>query len=122
MRLTDVLQNLHRLRVTPNVLTEASNLIGQHRDPQRPHYLAELKGIIESSCEIVVKSVQAARNPSYERLGLTDSALIEGVSAQDPLITAELRLYLAIIKDQQGAAYNFRTMNPEYWAGGPVRS
>lgn len=87
-----MLQRVHRVCVTPNVLTEESNLIGQHRDPQRSYFFAELKCIIDSSCEIVVKSVQAARNPPYERLGLTDSALMEGVYEQAPLITVDLML------------------------------
>lgn len=115
-RLTDVLQNVHRVCVTPNVLTEASNLIGQHRDPQRSLFLARLRWIIERSCEIVVKSVDAAHSPSYERLGLTDAALMEAVSDQAPLITVDLRLYYSIVSRQEGAAYNFRAMDREAWA------
>lgn len=121
-RLTDMLQRIHRVCVMPNVLTEASNLIGQHGEPQRSHFLAELRWIIESSCEIVVKSVDAARNPSYERLGLTDSALMEAVSEQVPLITVDLRLYLSIVMNREGAAYNFRAMDWEDWTRRPGRS
>ena len=122
VRLTDVPQNLHRLRVTPNVLTEASNLIAQHRDPQRSDFLSDLKRITESSCEIAGNNVDAARDPSYPTLGLTDSALMEAVSEQVPLITADVRLYLLIVSNREGAAYNFRSMNREDWAGGPGRS
>lgn len=122
VRLTALLQTVHHVCVTPNVLTEASNLISQHRDPQRSHFLAELKWIIERSCEIVVKSVDAACNPDYKRLGLTDSALMEAASEKVPLITVDLRLYVLIVSNQEGAAYNFRSMEHEDWPGSRARS
>lgn len=99
--------------VTPNVLTETSNLLGQHEEPQRGQLLVQLRQIIENGKEIVVASIDAARNPSFKRLGLTDAALLELVSRESPLMTTDFELYMAANQKQDGAAYNFKHLDPD---------
>ena len=90
--------------VTPNTLTEASNLLANPRDTR---FLDKLRILIEISKEIVVASADAARNSAFARLGLTDAALLEVVSAERPLITVDLELYRAALARGEEAAFNF---------------
>ena len=94
--------------VTPNTLTETSNLLSQHRNPERSLFFDKLKCIIEVSKEVVVTSADASRNNAFKRLGLTDAALLEVATAETPLVTVDLELYLAAVeKGGQDTAVNF---------------
>ena len=106
--LAALLARADRILVTPNTLTEASNLLRQHREPERSLLMARLRYLIEESEEIVVASAAAATNPSFTALGLTDAVLLEAVNAETPLLTADLELYLAAIAQDESAALNFR--------------
>ena len=106
-RLTRAISRVGSVRVTPNTLTEASNLLGQHGEPQRSRLLLKLRALIEQSPEIVVASVDAARHDVFPRLGLTDAALLEVVSADAPLLTVDLNLYVAALAGGDEAAINF---------------
>ena len=91
--------------VTPNTLTEVSNLIEDRRDKR---FLRQLKEFVEASEEIVVASSTASNNHAYERLGLTDAVLLEIASAQRPLVTADLDLYHAVLTTKgSGAVIRF---------------
>ncbi len=90
--------------VTPNTLTEASNLL---KDSEDTRFLDQLRRLIEICKEIVVDSSTAAQNSDFTRLGLTDTALLEVVSAERPVITVDLGLYLAALSKGEEAAVNF---------------
>ena len=111
-RLIRAITLVGNVRVTPNTLTEASNLLGQHGEPQRSRLLLKLRALIEQSPEIVVASVDAVRHGEFPRLGLTDAALLEVVSADAPLLTVDLDLYLAALASGDEAAINFN-----HWRG-----
>ena len=106
-RLIQAISPVDELRVTPNTLTEASNLLGQHGEPQRSRLLLRLGELIEGSPEIFVASAEAARSAAFPRLGLTDAALLEVVSADAPLLTVDLDLYRAALASGEEAAINF---------------
>ena len=93
-----------RVFVTPNTLTETSNLLKQPRDAR---FRDRLRFLIEQSEEIVVASATAAHNSSFVRLGLTDAALLEVVSAERPLITVDLDLFSAAFAKGEESAINF---------------
>ena len=80
--------------VTPNTLTEVSNLL---EDRQDRRFLRQLKELIEGSEEVVVASSAASSNRAYEQLGLSDAVLLEIASAESPLITTDLDLYHAAL-------------------------
>ena len=103
-RLLALLDPLDRVLVTPNTLTEASNLLSSSDDP-RP--MACLRALIEETEEIVIASRTATRNRMFARLGLTDAALLEVVSAETPLITVDFDLYGAALAKGEGVAVNF---------------
>lgn len=93
--------------VTPNTLTETSNLLAQHKDPERTKFFRHLGSLIRESKEVIVKSVPASKNPNFERLGLTDAVLLELVSERTPLLTVDASLYHAALAKGGRAAFNF---------------
>ena len=96
-----------RVFVTPNTLTEASNLLAQHGEPDRSLLLGGLRSLIEESEEVVVRSAEASSNAEYVRLGLTDAALLEAVTADTPVLTVDFDLYRAAWRKEPDAAVNF---------------
>ena len=78
--LTSLIAKVDQVFVTPNTLTETSNLLAQHKDPERSLFLRRLRFVIEESEEVVIASGTASRNNSFQRLGLTDAALLEAVT------------------------------------------
>ena len=94
--------------VTPNTLTEASNLLAQHENPERMRLLAGLRALIEGSEEVVVRSAEAAAGEDYLRLGLTDAALLDVVTTDTPVVTADLALYRAASRKSPEAGVSFR--------------
>ena len=105
--LVGLLRPVDRVFVTPNTLTEASNLLGHHGEPERSRLFDKLRILIQESEEFVVTSVDASSNSAFGRLGLTDAALLELITAESPLLTADLDLYLAALEKGQEAAVNF---------------
>ena len=105
-RLVDFIRDAGQVFVTPNVLTEASNLL---ENPNDPRFLEKLRELIKTSQETAVDSTRAAHNSGFIRLGLTDAGLLEVVSAERPLLTNDLKLYMAAFKKGQKApvAINF---------------
>ena len=105
--LVDLLNPVDRILVTPNTLTETSNLLAQHREPQRSRFFDMLRYLIQESKEVVVSSSDASNNDAFKRLGLTDAALLEAVTEDTPLVTVDLDLYLAVLDKGTNAAVNF---------------
>ena len=105
--LTELLENADQLFVTPNTLTETSNLVSQHGEPERSLLMNRLRYLIHGSQEVVVASAEASSNVKFERFGLTDAALLEIVTADTPLLTVDVGLYLAAIESGAERAINF---------------
>lgn len=105
--LLDLVARFGRVYVTPNTLTETSNLLNQHREPERSRLFENLRIVIEESQEIIVASADASNNEAFTRLGLTDAALLETVTTEIPLVTVDLNLYLAALAKGEGMAVNF---------------
>ncbi|MCY4593980.1 MAG: hypothetical protein OXC19_04190 [Bryobacterales bacterium] len=105
--LVDLISPVDRVFVTPNTLTEASNLLGHHAEPERSRLFDKLRAFIQKSEEIVVASEDASGNIAFQRLGLTDAALLELVTTESPLLTADLDLYLEALAKGNEAAVNF---------------
>ena len=106
--LVGILSQVNKILVTPNTLTEASNLLAYHGEPERSRLFEVLRILIKEHEEIVVTSQSASCNKEFTRLGLTDAALLEAVSNTAPLITVDLALYLAAISKESESAFNFR--------------
>ncbi len=105
--LIDLIDQVDRVMVMPNTLTETSNLLGHHGEPERTLFFDRLRVIIEETEEIVVASADASHNNAFTRLGLTDGALLEVVTPDTPVITVDLDLYLTASSVRPGSAINF---------------
>ena len=95
------------VRVTPNTLTEASNLLEQHAEPERSALMSTLGALVKRSPERVIVSRDAAAHGKFVALGLTDAALLTVVSSDTPLVTVDLDLFVAALARGEGAAINF---------------
>ena len=107
-QLVNLVGQIGHVLVTPNILTEASNLLGQHGEPERSLIFRTFRHLIEKTEEVFVDSEAAAGNSNFIRLGLTDAALLEAVSSSTPLITVDFDLYRAALTIDLAAAFNFR--------------
>lgn len=101
---------------TPNVLTEASNLVRHTPEPAKNAVAKTLASLIAQSREEYVQSATAVRHPDYVRLGLTDVTLLILARSGGELLTADLDLYLAAMKARLRATnYNhIREQRPDY--------
>ncbi len=106
--LRNLLDRVEQAFVTPNTLTETSNLLAQHGEPERSRFFDQLRFTIEDSREIQVISEVASQNREFRRLGLTDAALLEVATVETPLLTVDLDLYHAALAKDQDTAVNFR--------------
>ena len=113
-RVQAMIGDFERVLVTPNTLTEASNLLGQHREPERSRLFMTLRILIDKSHEVFVTSGEAAGHPAFPRLGLTDSGLLGLVSRDTPLVTVDLDLYLAASAADPSSAVNYRHHQERY--------
>ena len=113
-QLLELVGRCGQVLVTPNTLTEASNLLGQHREPERSRLFTTLRILIGESHEVVVASADAADHPSFPRLGLTDAGLLGLVSQNTPLVTVDLDLYLAAAATNPLSAVNYRHLQQQF--------
>lgn len=99
--------------VTPNTLTETSNLAAFIGEPARTEIFRILRQVVLSSEETYVPSHVASAKSEFIRLGLTDAALLEVSSAETVLVTTDLKLFLAV--QATGAlAINFNQLRDSY--------
>lgn len=105
--LRELFNLVDRVFLTPNTLTETSNLLGQHGEPERTLLMDGLRALIEGSDEIVIPSAQASANTAFPSLGLTDAVLLEAASEEMPLITVDAQLFSLATAKGQYASWNF---------------
>ena len=105
--LVDFTADYDVIYVTPNTLAETSNLLASHLRTHRHRFLGTLRALIEQSREIVIASADAAGNAHYLDLGLTDAALLEAVSSETPLLTADVKLFTVATADGVSRAMSF---------------
>jgi hypothetical protein len=95
--------------VTPNTLTETSNLAAYIGEPARSKVLDVLRTVSTDSQErYVPSSAAAARRSEFIRLGLADAAMLEATAAEKvTLLTADFNLYhAALAKGSQALNFN----------------
>lgn len=94
-RLLALLDGVLTIWVTPNVLTETSNLLGIDGSDQSRPYAVALRNLIGSGLEVYVPSDVAVARNEYQYLGLTDAGLLEAATPSRPLLTVDQRLFTA---------------------------
>ena len=113
-RLVKIIARASEVLVTPNTLTETSNLAAYINEPARSKVLAVLRTVIVSdSQERYVPSSVAAERKEFVRLGLADAALLEIAANDVTLLTTDFDLYNTALK--KGAqALNFNHLRDRY--------
>lgn len=97
-RLCRVLASSREVLVTPNTLTETSNLLGYIDEPARSQLFHSLRKVIHSTSELCVDSGSASEASEFIRLGLTDAAQLHLLDSSRSLLTTDLSLYLAALR------------------------
>ena len=110
--LVNLLGHVDFLYVTPNTLTETSNLLAQHGEPERSLFMEHLRVVIQLSREVVVGSIEASVHDGFVNLGLADSALLEAISPETPLVTVDADLYVAALEKGYHQAVNIAALRP----------
>jgi|SRR5260370_24013327 hypothetical protein len=93
--LIEFIRPMSALIVTPNILTETSNLLSGIGEPARSHIADTFRQLIGSLDERFVHSTRAVEQPEFPRLWLTDAAVLTELVNSHVLLTADLDLYLA---------------------------
>jgi hypothetical protein len=110
--LLEVLGKYDQIVVTPNVLTEASNLVGQVAEPRKTAVMVQLATLVGTQREEYRASAEVVAHPDFVRLGLSDCALLKVTDEGMPLLTADLDLYLAALRTSD-VAVNFNHLRQE---------
>lgn len=103
-RLSEIIDTLDQVFVTPNTLTETSNLLSGSQDVRM---MRQLSLLVQQAVEVYVASQLATNSRVFNRLGLTDAVLLESISAERPLITVDFDLFDAALAKGDKFAYNF---------------
>ena len=98
--------------VTPNILTEASNLVSQIAEPARTQIAMTFRALVGVVEERYVESRRAVDQIEFPRLWLTDSGILDEMSETRVLLTADLELYLAALH-RGHQAINFNHLRAE---------
>lgn len=116
--LVQVLSNFTSLLVTPNTLTETSNLAAHISEPAKGQVLAALHELITRATESYVPSQEASSRKEFIRLGLTDASILQLCINQVTLLTTDLDLWMAAMRGGV-TAINFNHFRDQYL--GPSR-
>lgn len=98
--LRSFVEGFGRVLVTPNILTEVSNLAPSFKlgdDELKSRVLSRLARLIEEVLEVVVPSREAVAQAEFVRLGLTDSGVLSASEENVTVLTADFNLYQALL-------------------------
>jgi hypothetical protein len=111
--LVRIVSGASEVLVTPNTLTETSNLAAYIGEPARSKVLDVLRAVSRDSQERYVPSSAAAQRNEFIRLGLADAALLEIAAKDVALLTTDFDLYnAALVKGAK--AFNFNHLRDRY--------
>jgi len=89
------LEETKSLIVTPNTLTETSNLLRYIKEPAKSEIHGVFDAFVRKSREVYVKSNEACLRQEFVRLGLTDNAILEVAKNDVLILSADLDLCIA---------------------------
>ncbi len=93
--LTTLISESAEVLVTPNALSEASNLLRQIGEPAKSEIGQAFLRLIRNTREIYVRSLDASSRTEFLRLGLSDNVLLEVSKNDIVILSTDLDLYLA---------------------------
>lgn len=102
-----LLKGASAIILTPNTLTETSNLATKINEPAKSQILLTLAVISHDFAEVYHPSRDASKGEEFLRLGLTDSVLLDISQPDTVLLTTDNGLYLAALeRGQQAINFN----------------
>jgi hypothetical protein len=110
MKIISIVPNVF---VTPNILTETSNLAGHIPEPARTKIFNFFRDYIPSADEHYCESRRAINREEFIRLGLTDAVILHEMTDVFILLTDDFDLYYAAIKEGY-QAQNFNHLRDSY--------
>ncbi|MBA1195278.1 hypothetical protein G7007_20860 [Pseudomonas entomophila] len=93
-----VLINGAELVVSTAILTEASNLLWQTKEPHRTRIRECLRRFIELATERALISLEVISSPYFLKLGLTDAGILSMSPDSGLVLTVDLDLHLASLE------------------------
>jgi len=109
-----VVSRFRNVYVTPNTVTEVSNLAGSFSGDARKHCFRVFAATILASEELIVPSGDAAQHFTFEKLGITDAAMFS-VAGNPPLVlTADFPLSQSLAASGL-PVINFNHLRFQYW-------
>lgn len=103
--LLDLIASAPEIVVTPNTLTETSNLARQIAEPARSRIGELFRVVARSAAERYRESSRAVDRVEFFRLGLTDAVLLDLLGKSEILLTADHELYLTALSQGLKASY-----------------
>lgn len=91
--LDGVLGGFEKIVATPHILTEVSNFLGQLGGHARTGCFELFARSIAVLHEGYVSSAELSRKPTFVKLGITDTSIIEVAAAPYLVLTDDFRLY-----------------------------
>lgn len=111
--LIKVIAGADKLLITPNVLTEVSNVLDWSvSEPRRSALRQEFSDFVVSVCEVYHPSASAVVDPDFLVLGLADCAWLGCINAETVLLTDDLLLFSAAVS-RGSIAFNFTHLRME---------
>ena len=112
--LTRLLSRFGKIVVTPNILTEVSNLLGYIEESTKARLLLGLALLTTVVEERHLPSAEVAKAAEFARLGLTDSSIL--LLAQEDLIVLTDDLPLSLALQRRGVeVINFNHLREKLW-------
>lgn len=99
-RLLNIIGHHEVFRVTPNILTEISNIGRQTKSYIKSAFIEQFSSVIEIMEEEYLQSRELVQHGCYHRLGLSDVSVLSACDDQTLLVTDDLDLYLAASYEQ----------------------
>lgn len=94
--------------VTPHILAETSNLLGQDEDLRTAAYRAKLAEMMNLHEELHISAVDVAADKAFIRLGVADCGALALLSEDLTLMTSDLGLYLeASLRDPKTVNFTY---------------
>ena len=90
--LIDVISDIEKLVVLPNIWTEVDNLLNNFKCNYKYTYILRLADVLKKSSEHYIESKSVLEDYTFFDLGLTDSLLLQLAVECDFLITSDSRL------------------------------
>lgn len=112
--LIQLVSEYSQLVVTPNTLTETSNLVSQIGEPDRSRIREALRRIVNQAEEQYVASRAAVARKEFLWLGLTHAALLELPRDDTTLLTVDAGLHREALANGRDSI-NFNHLRDQYY-------